>query len=536
MKPRRFSVIDIGTNSARFLAAEVAPDGSWRAVADRREPCRLGEGLSSGGMLGEAPRARAIAAVAAFVAAAEEVHAPIAKAVATYAVRKAANRDEFLAQLRERTGVTLEVIPPRVEGRLSYRAVTELAGAGGTPKLERIGVLDTGGGSVQLTVGIGCVAVASVSMPLGAVALTELFGGPEKSGDQKFEDLRDHIAGIVEDTFSRLPFKPRRIYGVGGGCTSAGVLAAQRAAGVLVPGGQLKALTPGAPMNVSAAEIREILRTIRPLSLAERAALPGLSVERSQIIVAGLAVTEAVLSRLGPHAMTTLDVGLRDGLVIEAAEGVQLRTSARAQSQRSLLPAASARLAARCRAPQPHSNQVVTLALGLHTELCRLAQAGELKRGRWCRPRSRAILQAAAQLHDAGTCISYKSHHKHIETIVRFNGLPGVKPRVTELVAAIARYHRRAMPSRKHDLFGSLEKKDRRLVRMLSAILRIADGLDRSHHQVVTAVKASVSDGVIALHAISTAEARAEITAATEKADLLGRVLGRAVTVARMAP
>lgn len=532
MKPRRFSVIDIGTNSARFLAAELSPEGAWKPIADRREPCRLGEGLTAGGSLGEVPMSRAIAAVAAFVAAAEEHRAPIARAVATHAVRKAANREEFLARLKERTGVRLEAIAPREEGRLSYRAVAEAVGAGAQEgKPQRIGVIDTGGGSVQLTVGVGDVPVASVSMALGAVAMTEMFGGLAASDENRFEDFRDHLAKTVEDAIDKLPFLPRKLYGVGGGCTSAGLLVRQRAAGVLVPGGQQIPMPTSGEMSVTSAEVRELLRVIRPLSAAERAALPSLSVERSQIIVAGLAVIEGLLARLSPHNLCTLEVGLRDGLVIETAETVRLRSSARAQSQRSILPAASGRLGERCRVPQPHTSHVAGLALKLHSELSRLAGAGELKKGRWCRPRGVAILHGAALLHDAGIVVSYKGHHKHSEAIVRMNGLCGVKPGITDMVAAIARYHRRARPSKKHELFESLDRKNRRKVRMLAGILRVADGLDRSHAQLVKGLRVTLEVGGLVVNVSSEAEPRGEIAAASQKADLLARVLRRKITV-----
>lgn len=530
MKPRRFSVIDIGTNSARFLAAELGEDGSWSPIADRREPCRLGEGVTKGGSLGGAPMDRAVAAVASFVAAAEEHRAPIARAVATYAVRKAGNRDQFLATLKEKTGVELEIIGPREEGMLSFRAVAEAMGAGAKEgKPQRIGVVDTGGGSVQLTVGVGDVAVASISMPLGAVAMTELFA--DGKGADRFEDLRDHVAKVIEESIQKLPFLPRRLYGVGGGCTSAALLGLQRAAGVLVPGGSPVPMPPAGTMNISAAEVRELLRVIRPLSLAERSALPSLSVERSQIIVAGLAVIEGVLSRLPPHSMTTMTVGLRDGLVVSAAERQKVLRDARSPSPRAMLPAAAARLSERCRSPQPHTNHVRTLAAMLHAELAGLAERDAVKGGRWSRPRGASMLSAAALLHDAGIVVEYKGHHKHSEAIVRLNGLCGVRQRFTDVVAAIARYHRRAMPSKKHEVYGSLDRKGRRQVRALAGILRVADGLDRSHGQVVTGLRVLEDKEGLAIVVSSTPEPKAEIAAASEKSDLLARVLGKPITV-----
>ncbi|MBL8964607.1 MAG: Ppx/GppA family phosphatase [Phycisphaeraceae bacterium] len=531
MKPRRFSVIDIGTNSARFLAVEMCPDGSWRPIAERREPCRLGEGLSVDSVLGDAPMERAVAAVAAFVAAAAEVEAPIVRAVATHAVRRARNREHFLSRVRESAGIEVEAIAPRVEGRLSYRAVTDLERSGERARLERIGVLDTGGGSVQVTVGVGDVAVASVSMPLGAVAITEMFGGPEVSSGERFEELREHIAAVVEGGLSRLPHAPRRLYGVGGGCTAAGELARLRAAGVLAPGG-MPLNRPGRfRADITIEEARELIRALRPMGVAERAALPGLSVERSQIVVAGLAVLEAVLERLGGAGMTTLDVGLRDGLVIETAEQVRLRGAARSTATRLMLPCSAWALARRCRAEEPHSGHVARLAQRLHAELVRLARAGQVRRGRWCRRRGAAILNAAAVLHDSGICVSYKAHHKHSEEIIRFNGLYGVKHAVSDLVATVARYHRRAIPSRAHEAFGALDRKDRRLVRMLAGILRVADGLDRSHRQVVDDVRVTVTEDSIVVTASAEDEPRAELLAARAKADLLARTLRRAVSV-----
>lgn len=544
MNQRRFSVVDIGTNSARFLAVELGSGGSWKPLAELRVPCRLGEGLSAGGMLAEIPMTRAIAAVVAFKAAADEASAPIVRAVATHAVRKAGNRDAFLELLRERTGIDLETIAPRTEGRLSYRGIADYVDAGGDAKPARIGVIDTGGGSVQLTVGIADVPVASVSMPLGAVALTEQFGGPEQSASAQFEALHEHIAAAVEEGLARLPFLPARIYGVGGGCTSAGVLCRLKGAGKLIAGTEAGAKDLSAQIQASGAEIRELMRFIRPMTVAERSALPGLSVERAQILVPGLAVIDALLQRLRPHMMTTAHVGLRDGLVVETVEAVRVRSAARRQDRRTILQVAARTLADRCRAEQPHSGHVAMLAIGLHRDLVKLAEQGRIKKGRWCRRRSAAILHAAGLLHDSGVAVSYKGHHKHSEAIVLFNGLAGVRLEDSDLVAGIARYHRKGRPSRRHELYGGMDKKDRRLVRMLAGILRIADGFDRSHRQLASRLHVRMDDDQLVIlgepaersEAVEQAmrDGKQELSAAAEKSDLLSRVLGRKISVAWM--
>jgi exopolyphosphatase / guanosine-5'-triphosphate,3'-diphosphate pyrophosphatase len=556
---RRFSVIDIGTNSARFVAVDPDDSGGWTVLAERREPCRLGEGLSASGMLGEIPAARAVAAVGTFSRLARELDAPIRRAVATQAVRSARNSADFLDQIAREAGVEVQIISPTVESRLAYRATARAAGV----DRGRLAVVDMGGGSVQIVVGIGGVPVAAVSMPIGAVAVTERFGGPDLSAGERFDDLRASVASAVGDALESLPFIPRKVLGVGGGCSSAAMLAASFRDGAFVApavgrtepersAGASRSKPPSAASGavVTPAHADAMLTAIRAMTPAERGAIPGMSVERSQIIVAGLATIASVLRAM---KATSMDVpmssasgtsggagvvGVRDGLVIEAIESGD-PSQARAEATETRIGGWRERAIAfgrRSRFEEEHATHVARLAVGLHGTLAALAEQGSLKKGRWRRERSRDLLEAAALLHDVGVAVSYKRHHRHSASMISINGAAGFDEREVAIIAAIARYHRKSLPRARHAEFEGLSGKDRRLVRRLAGILRVADAFDRSHCQVVRGITAQIDDGEITFRAACATHPVRELHAAAEKSDLFERAFGVDATVTWQPP
>ncbi len=281
----RCAVVDVGTNSVKLHVGERTPTGGWRVLADRAEVVRLGEGLLATGALAPAAIARTCDAVCEMIREARRAGAPDIAAVGTAGLRMAANRDAFVAAVRDRCGVTVEVITGDEEGRLGYLAAIGAARPGPG---DRVVVAETGGGSSQFTAGLGGRVLERFSIDLGAVRLTEEFGLDGPVGDDVLARARAAAATAL-GRVARLP-PPDALLGMGGAFTN---LAAVRHAlaeydpavieGTVLDGGEID---------------RQIAR-YRTMAADERRGVVGLQAGRAEVILAGAVIARAILDALG---------------------------------------------------------------------------------------------------------------------------------------------------------------------------------------------------------------------------------------------
>ncbi|HYX91211.1 MAG TPA: HD domain-containing protein, partial [Myxococcaceae bacterium] len=233
---------------------------------------------------------------------------------------------------------------------------------------------------------------------------------------------------------------------------------------------------------------------------------------RAEIIVGGAVVLEQVVEHLGLEGIVAVDRGLRDGILFELVRKTRTRAD-----DHSIALAAEA-LAERFAADMSHSRHVARLAVALFDDL---ASVHRLPAS--CRP----LLETAAILHDLGHAVSYQRHHKHSYYLIRNADIPGLADQERELVALVARYHRRSPPERGHVDVLALEPGPFRMVRKLATLLRVADSLDRSHHQTVKALRAQVKEGAVVLNLRVRAPADLELWDAQHEAGLFRRVFGK---------
>jgi exopolyphosphatase/guanosine-5'-triphosphate,3'-diphosphate pyrophosphatase len=265
-------------------------------------------------------------------------------------------------------------------------------------------------------------------------------------------------------------------------------------------------------------EIEHLLDTLLASSRQERAAIPGLNPARSDIILAGLAAAAEVIARIEANEVTVSGYGIREGLLLESARVSPAPADPGDARERSV------RLfAERCHYERPHAEHVQVLALQLFDAIGR--RIG-------CTPADRGILSDAALLHDVGYHIGHARHHKHSFHLISHAELLGVSPEEQILIAHVARYHRGARPKRRHREFAQLDKVARQRICRLSAILRLADGLDRGHAGAVKQVKvrwlARALRVTLYPHTRATS-VRLEVWGGSRKAGLLEKVAGRAV-------
>jgi exopolyphosphatase/guanosine-5'-triphosphate,3'-diphosphate pyrophosphatase len=242
--------------------------------------------------------------------------------------------------------------------------------------------------------------------------------------------------------------------------------------------------------RVSRAEVKHLLDHLRELPVKDRAAVPGLSPDRADIIVAGLAIVDRVMRRLKVNVLEVHNRGVRDGLLLTVIDAM-LGFERPSQVDRE---AAVDELAERCGVDPAHSQQVARLAGQMFRQL-----AGPCSLD----PQDGPLLEAAARLCDVGHLIDYDQHHKHSYHLIVNSRLSGFEPRELELVANVARYHRGARPKAKHDHFARLAPAVRDRVRRLAGILRIAGALDRSHSQSIEEVRVRECPGGFELTALA---------------------------------
>jgi exopolyphosphatase/guanosine-5'-triphosphate,3'-diphosphate pyrophosphatase len=298
----RFAVVDVGTNSVKFVIGERREDGEWRTLVDRAEVTRLGEGLDRSGELNEEPIARTVDAVADMAEEAAREAVVTTAAVGTAGLRMARNSNAFVEAVRERTGIEVEIISGDEEARLAYLAVTsEMALGDGSLVL-----FDTGGGSSQFTFGRGDEVEERFSVDVGAVRFTERFG---LDGAVSEETLREALAAIAAD-LDRLDGRetPDVLVGIGGAVTN---LAA-------VEHG-LETYDPNVVRGtvLDRAEVDRQIELYRVRTADERREIRGLQPKRAEVILAGACVVRTVLEKLACDSLTVSDRGLRHGLLRE---------------------------------------------------------------------------------------------------------------------------------------------------------------------------------------------------------------------------
>jgi exopolyphosphatase/guanosine-5'-triphosphate,3'-diphosphate pyrophosphatase len=502
VKRGRVAAIDIGTNSIRCIVVETAPAGKFKILDDEKVNVRLGEGLAAGNSISPAAWHRAIDALYRIGKIIEGYQVAGVEAVATSAVRMATNGEAFIAAVRERVGVEIEVIPGETEAEL---AVLSVLNNFEMPN-NRFAVADIGGGSVEIATALGNHIEQLSSLDLGAVLLTEKFQHSDPTAANEYRNMRKHVRRGLKTEFPDgappVPF----LVGSGGTMTSV-------AAMTMAIRGEQYGSVHG--YEVLRSEVVHLLAMLVRKDLKGRKGVPGLNPDRADIIVAGVTVVDELMDFFGTNLLKINERGIREGLILRALRrhGLQQAAAGPVTWRDSVLEFARS-----CHFDEGHSMQVAKLSLQLFDALAPDAALGE---------KQRQLLEAAAILHDVGYLISYAGHHKHSYHLIRHADLIGFTPRERELIANIARYHRKSVPRKKHDTFTRLSPDDREMVSRLAAILRLADGLDRRRNGAVERLDCTSSPGTVTITLNGETDLSVELFGGKAKGDLFETSFGR---------
>jgi exopolyphosphatase/guanosine-5'-triphosphate,3'-diphosphate pyrophosphatase len=503
----RISAIDIGSNSIRQTIADVSPNGAIRVVDEMKAAPRLGAGLLETRVLNEIAIQNALIALSRMATLGSQLGVKRTEVVATSAVRDAENGDEFLARVRSETGLEVRILRGEDEARLSFRSALAHFDLG----TGRAVVMDIGGGSLELALSEAGLVERLVSLPLGAIHMSERYLGRDakKKGMRK---LRKHVRNELERRLAIRHWHAPRIFCSGGTFTS---LASMYLARI----GMERAKTVHGTV-VPRVELEHIVDTLQNMSLAERQTVPGLNAARSDIIVGGLAVAAEVAARVEAKELVVSAYGIREGILLESAHVAPTLADPGEARERSVL-----QLAERTHYEAPHSKHVQKLALQLFDSI------GE-RLG--CAPEDRKLLEDAALLHDIGYHISYDKHNKHSYHLIEHAELLGMTPSEQLVVANVARYHRGAEPKKKHPNYGALDKPLRKTINRLAAILRVADGFDRGHASAVAEIKVRWMERALRLTAVprrANLNLRLDLWGASRKSKLLSDLAGVPVEI-----
>ena len=495
----RIAAIDLGTNTIRVVVAEVESDGSYRVLDEEREMTRLGRGLDRSGRLGRSPMERSLEALCKMRAIADGFGVAHLRVVATSAVREASNGAAFRKEAQRRCGVRIEVISADEEAHLAFRSVNRHFQL----DQQSAAVVDIGGGSLEVVLVAGGVINQVHSLPLGAVRLTERYAQSDPISDKHWKKLRKAIDRAIKDEIGRPPFTPEIMVGSGGTFTNIGEMIQYEREG---------RLTHIRGYAVTRSDLQRLLDRLRESPLAERRRISGLNPKRADIILAGATAVARLAKRLGTPRILVNDRGIRDGILLATIEEMGLAGGAAVPPQNRLQWVRE--FARKCRSNERHCDHVAMLAVQMFDQL---QEAYELPSA------GRDILEAGALLHDIGYLVNHAGHHKHAYHLIMHGDLRGFSPGEIELIANVARYHRRARPKNAHEQFRRLDKSDRLLVRQLSGILRIAEGLDRAHAQIVKGVRCKIGDDRVRVLVEAKGDPRVELADASRKRGLFER-------------
>jgi exopolyphosphatase / guanosine-5'-triphosphate,3'-diphosphate pyrophosphatase len=504
----RIAAIDIGTNSVHMIIVRVRPDLSFEVVDREKVMVRLGAGGLDGKALTPDAMSAGLQALSKFKRLADSHRVDVILAAATSATREARNGGEFLARVERDTGIRPRVITGTEEARLIHQAAVYGVDVGSA----RAVAIDIGGGSVEITLGTATSIQAARSFKIGVIRLTERFVKSDPLSERDERRLTKYILSEIGrhcDQITAIGFD--RVIGTSGTILSLGTVAATAARGGPPP--ELRNL------RIPAKQIRKLRKEIVGLDAEQRLTVPGLDPRRADLVVGGAVLLDTILRRLGAEDLTLCDLALREGLVLD-----YIRRNGKKIAQVDKIPDVRRRsaleLGERCNYYAEHAQQVIRLALALFDQTRSVHGLTD---------REREWLEYASMLHDVGGLISFARHHRHSYYLIKNGDLRGFQPDEIEVIALVARYHRRGTPKRSHDDYAGLSSPLRKTVRTLSSILRVAESLDRSHSSAISGIELRDrgEDALLLVHTATDAEL--EIWATNRHLQPFEHLLGKPV-------
>jgi exopolyphosphatase/guanosine-5'-triphosphate,3'-diphosphate pyrophosphatase len=466
---RVISFIDIGTNSVRLLVVRLNPNHSYTILSRQKQQVRLGEGEFDEDEIQPDAIGRLVVVCKKLTDLARTFSTEEFVAVATSAMREAANQNEILHLLRQETQIDVRVISGQEEARLIYLGVA----SGIHIENQQVFFIDIGGGSTEIAVGNHRTYQYLESFRLGAIRLSNLYLPRENTGpvsSDQYKRVQHHVKDTIIRSVRKIRGqKPVLAIGSSGTIINLAEIAQKK----------IHQNGHNGDLVLSAKDLQKVTALLCSLPLDQRRKVPGMNPERADIIIAGAAILETFMKELGLNSILTTGRGLQDGLLVDYLSRMDAfpLLGELSPRQRSVL-----QLGRSCGINEVHARTVTSHVL----ELFDSAKEQGLHN---FSDNERELLEYATFLHDIGSFISYSNHHAHSYYMIKNSELLGFDQNEITFMANIARFHRKKVPKKKDPEVMELESRERDALRILTTFIRLSESLDRSHTALIRHVK-----------------------------------------------
>lgn len=508
----RIAAVDVGSNSFHLLVAEAQSAGGFVTLSTDKETLRLGESVAATGRISDELAGLSVEVMRRFKATCESLEVTDVVAYGTAALREAENSSEVIAAIGDGSGIHVEVISGRDEARLIFKAIRASLVIDPAPAL----CLDLGGGSLELNVGDHSGQMWSDSLRLGVGRLTTEFmtsDAPYKCVRRMRKRIQAELTPVIENISA---LAPKMLIGTSGTLTALVRMAALRSG----------ADPEGLSLHVNQLRIERkwfdsLHRQLAESAAEERLKLPGLDAKRVHQIVAGSTTLQVVFDLFNLDSLTVGTWAMREGMLLDAID--KLDPIEWSSDPRAIRGASVRGLARRCRVNSTHARQVSKLAGELFDQTSELHGLGA---------EDRELLTHGGVLHDIGELVSVEGHHKHSAYLVQHGKLRGFTPTEVNILASMCRFHR-GSPKMSFAPYAGLSSSERARTDKITALLQLADGLDRGHAGVITSIDVDLDDKyrMADITAIANGAAELEAWGGRRKAALFESVFGYRVRV-----
>ncbi|HKR14143.1 MAG TPA: Ppx/GppA phosphatase family protein [Pyrinomonadaceae bacterium] len=510
----KLAAIDIGSNSIKLAVVDAVDSNSFAVLTRGKDAVRLGHETLRKHKLSREAIERAVGCIQRYKTIAETHQADEIVAVATASVREAKNAADFIREVEQKTGLRVEVLSGVEEARLIGLAASHGCGARGATNIN----IDIGGGSTEISLCRNGASLFLLSLKLGAVRLTEQYLSSDPPKEKELASLKAEVHAAFDRPRRELHQAPWQ-YATGTSGTIIAIGQALRGTNATKNDRKNPTVQP-TETEISLSQLAALSSKLSQMDPAARRALPGISSQRSEIIIAGSCILEEAMRALGINVIRTCDWSLREGVIIDSLRDLEDESRPAPNFADQKLAAVHA-VGRRFGYEETHARQVAKLAEKIFDSL---AASENLSR------HHRTLMLSAALLHDIGYHIAHESHQKHALYLIRNSELTGFSEAERAVIANIARYHRGPLPKKRHGEYAALSLADRELVNKLAGIVKLADALDRSHDSRVHDLNCKVGPGEFHVELRSLTDCENEILEADRKRDLFEQAFNRTLS------
>ncbi|MEO6696229.1 MAG: Ppx/GppA phosphatase family protein [Ignavibacteria bacterium] len=468
------AAIDIGTNSFHLVIAKVDNKKRFTVLTKSKEVVRLGTSSNDMKYISSESMDRGVDTLKRFKMICDSYEADII-AIATSATREALNKEIFLSRVFKETGIEINIVSGYEEARLIYLGVIQSLDIYN----KKILLIDIGGGSTEFLVGERGEVRSASSVKVGAVRLTNKFSLNERINKDDLKNSKQFVKGVLNQVIRLIENENfELVVGSSGTMTNIGSIISSESI-----------LTENDDVRMNGFIIKRkafqnaLSKIYKAETLAERLNIPGLDPKRADIITAGAVILEQIFLELNLEKITLSSYALREGIIMNYMH--QKSGEYDFGHLNNVRYNSVIHIGELSNYDKKHAFHVMKLSNKIFDFMKLKFQLND---------NDREYLESASLLHDIGYYISHTDHHKHSYYLIRHSEMLGFNDKEIEIVANIARYHRKSLPKLKHENFNKLDSLSQELVKKLSGILRIADALDRSHRSIVNDLDISIAE------------------------------------------